>query len=128
MGDRLHVRLDPAAVASMLRSPGGPVGRELARTAAKVQYTAKALAPKGMRPGITAEMSQTPSGPEVRVVSTHPATLFVINGTKPHQIRPRRAKALRFSVGGATVYALVVNHPGTKPNDFLGKALLAWRI
>lgn len=120
--------INPAAVASMLRSPGGPVGRELLRRGKQAQFTARQLAPKGMRDGITAAVVETPAGTEVQITSTHPATLFVINGTRPHEIRPVRAKVLRFNVGGATVYARVVRHPGTKANDFLGKALLAARI
>ncbi|MCX0246409.1 hypothetical protein [Streptomyces drozdowiczii] len=48
---------------------------------------------------------------------------FVNDGTKPHKIRPKRAKALKFNVGGRTVFATVVNHPGTKANPFLDRAL-----
>lgn len=38
---------------------------------------------------------------------------FPDTGTRPHVIRPRRAKVLRFVVGGRVVYARKVNHPGT---------------
>jgi hypothetical protein len=55
---------------------------------------------------------------------------FVHEGTKPHIIRPRRAKVLawggpRTLAGGlrkggrATHFAREVKHPGTKPNRFL---------
>lgn len=47
----------------------------------------------------------------------------VNDGTRPHVIRPRRAKVLRFSVGGQVVFARLVNHPGTKGTKFLDKAL-----
>jgi len=57
------------------------------------------------------------------ITSTHYATQWVINGTRPHQIRPVRAQALRFTTGGRVVFARLVNHPGTQPNDFLNKAL-----
>lgn len=43
---------------------------------------------------------------------------YVSAGTRPHVIRPRNAKALRFKVGGKTVFATRVNHPGTQPNAF----------
>ena len=45
---------------------------------------------------------------------------YVLFGTKPHEIRPKSKKAL------STPYGLFkkVNHPGTKPNDFLGRGLL----
>ena len=48
---------------------------------------------------------------------------FVNDGTAPHVIRPRRAQVLRFTVGGRVVFAKVVNHPGTRPNPFLDRAL-----
>lgn len=48
---------------------------------------------------------------------------YVNDGTAPHVIRPRNAQALRFRVGGRIVYARVVNHPGTRPNPFLDRAL-----
>lgn len=41
---------------------------------------------------------------------------FVAEGTRPHQIVPVSAKALRFEVGGDVVFAARVNHPGTAPN------------
>jgi hypothetical protein len=59
------------------------------------------------------------------VVSDHPATTYVLHGTKPHVIRPRARKMLRFEVGGRTVFARVVHHPGTKANNFLLAALLS---
>lgn len=48
---------------------------------------------------------------------------MVNDGTRPHIIRPRQAKALKFKIGGRTVYAKVVHHPGTRANPFLDKAL-----
>lgn len=48
---------------------------------------------------------------------------FVNDGTRPHIIRPRRAQALRFRIGGRIVYAKVVHHPGTRARPFLDKAL-----
>lgn len=48
---------------------------------------------------------------------------FVNDGTRPHVIRPRRAKALRFTVGGRVVFAKVVNHPGQRAQPFLDRAL-----
>ena len=48
---------------------------------------------------------------------------FVNDGTAPHIIRPVRAQALRFRVGGRIVYAKVVHHPGTRGTRFLDRAL-----
>lgn len=61
--------------------------------------------------------------------------LAVHEGTKPHIIRARKGKALKFDVGGRTVYATSVRHPGTRPQPFLSDALRfalsvqdGWRI
>lgn len=63
------------------------------------------------------------------VMVDHPAASFVLMGTKPHEIRPRKKNGvLRFEVGGRIVYARVVHHPGTRPNNFLWKALQAARL
>lgn len=48
---------------------------------------------------------------------------MVHDGTRPHIIRPKRAKALRFRIGGRIVYAKVVHHPGTKARPFLDRAM-----
>lgn len=48
---------------------------------------------------------------------------MVHDGTRPHIIRPKNAKALRFRVGGRIVYARVVRHPGTRARPFLDRAL-----
>lgn len=48
--------------------------------------------------------------------------LYVHEGSRPHVIRPRNAQALRFEVGGRTVFARLVRHPGTKARPFLRNA------
>jgi hypothetical protein len=62
------------------------------------------------------------------------AAVFLEGGTKPHVIRPRRKKALRFATGGnarltgsprtgaPVVFAKRVNHPGSKAYPFLKPA------
>ena len=45
------------------------------------------------------------------------------NGTRPHDIFPLRANALRFTIDGKTVYAKEVHHPGTHPYLFYYNAL-----
>ncbi len=56
-----------------------------------------------------------------------PYVLFHHDGTGPHIIRPRRAKALRFQIGGRTIYATRVRHPGSRGSLFLRNALPAAR-
>ncbi|MFH8975880.1 hypothetical protein [Streptomyces sp. NPDC017890] len=57
------------------------------------------------------------------IACDRPAVRFVLDGTPPHVIRPRRAKALRFPYRGRAVFAQVVHHPSTRANTFLARAL-----
>lgn len=50
---------------------------------------------------------------------------YVTDGTDPHPIDPKNAKALRFTSGGTVVFAPHVDHPGTNPNDFILRACRA---
>lgn len=60
----------------------------------------------------------------VKITSTNIHSLFVHEGTSPHRIVPRRrGGVLRFQVGGRTVYARAVNHPGNRADKFLTRAL-----
>lgn len=56
-----------------------------------------------------------------------PYAQFIEYGTVPHKIRPKNAKALKFKVGGETVFAKEVNHPGTKAKPFLFPAFFRSR-
>jgi len=49
--------------------------------------------------------------------------LVVHEGSGPHVIRARKGKALKFEVGGRTVFAASVRHPGTKPRPWLAESL-----
>ena len=52
---------------------------------------------------------------------------YVEFGTKPHEIRPRRAGGvLVFKMNGTTVYAKKVHHPGTQPQPYVLPAFEAW--
>lgn len=60
------------------------------------------------------------------------AAVYLEHGTRPHEITPRAARALRFAaspagrrlsgaprVGAAVVFAKRVHHPGSKPYPFM---------
>ena len=51
---------------------------------------------------------------------------WIIRGTRPHIIRARRASALRFTWRGRVRFFKWVQHPGTKPNDFVTKGAKAF--
>jgi len=52
---------------------------------------------------------------------------FVRDGTRPHDIRPKNAKALRFMIGSNVIFAMVVKHPGNRPNPYHKRTLAALR-
>lgn len=118
--------LDRSRIERMLRLPGGMVYRNMERRVRRVEAEAIRGAPGSMKQRIRVSIQRAPGGEFRGVVKVeHPAAIFVVNGTRPHLIRPVRASVLRFTVGGQVVYARLVRHPGNKPNDFLRKALRA---
>jgi hypothetical protein len=120
--------LNRTAIQRMLRLPGGLVYRDMERRVRRVEAEARRRAPGSMGQGnnITVAIRSGPGGDFQGVInSRHPASLYVLGGTRPHVIRPVRARALRFDMGGRTVYAKVVMHPGTQPNRFLQESLRA---
>lgn len=119
--------LDRGRIERMLRLPGGMVYRNMERRLRRVEVEAIRRAPGHMGSTIRAQIRRGPGGDFQGVIRvSHPAALYVVNGTRAHQIRPRRPNGvLRFTVNGQVVYAKYVMHPGTKPNNFLREALRA---
>ncbi len=73
-----------------------------------------------------------------RLHAQAPYAAYVELGTRPHEIRPRDAKELRWTnatpggyevgvAGGFMHFSKLVHHPGTKPNSFLRAAVTANR-
>ncbi|MFJ7416932.1 hypothetical protein ACIQWZ_40015 [Streptomyces sp. NPDC098077] len=119
----VEVNIDARFIERALRRPGGIGERLLRRRAAPVVRRAEQLAPGSMTRGITLRVEGAGRGMKAIITSTHPASLYVINGTCPHVIRPRRARALRFQAGERTVFTARVNHPGNAANNFLARAV-----
>ena len=70
--------------------------------------------------------SRQVSPSRMEIGSSSPISVYVHGGTRPHEIRPVRAQALRFRVGGMYgkyVFAKRVWHPGTKPNPFVKRTV-----
>jgi hypothetical protein len=57
------------------------------------------------------------------VTSNAPYSIFVIKGTKPHTITGNPLLSFFWPRVGANVVFRSVQHPGTKANNFLGRAL-----
>lgn len=119
----VELRVDQGRLARLLRARGGVAERRLRRRTARVADIARREAPGRMGDFVDWKIEPGPRGLQGVIVCDHPAVRFVIEGTRPHIIRPRRAQALRFDAGGQTVFAAVVHHPGTRANPFLQRAL-----
>ena len=119
--------LSRGRIERMLRLPSGIVYRNMERRVRRVEAEAIRRAPGSVKQGIRVRIERGPGGEfRGRVISTHPASIYLVNGTRPHMIFPRRpGGVLRFTVGGRVVYARYVSHPGTQPNDYLRAALRA---
>lgn len=135
---------DPKGMAEFMRSPSGPVMRDLLRRADQLIILARAQVHRGKSPEKgsilgTAGRAQPhlqdtivkrtdmtrAAGPVVMVGSdAAPKALIVHEGARPHVIVPRRATMLRF-VGrtGQVIFTRRVNHPGTQPNRYLSDNL-----
>lgn len=57
-----------------------------------------------------------------RVSANAPYAAYVENGTKAHDIHPRRKTVLRFVQNGTVRFARHVRHPGTAPRPFMADA------
>ena len=119
--------LDRTRIERLLRLPGGMVYRNMERRVRRAEAEAIRRAPGSMGTTIRSQIRCGPGGEFRGVINVrHPAAIYVTGGTRPHRIAPRRpGGVLRFTVNGQVVYARYVNHPGTKPNDFLRQALRA---
>lgn len=117
------VRLDQSVIDRMLRRRGGRAYLRLEGRTRRVAGIAAAEAPGSMGGDVDWEIRTGPTGLSGVVWCDHPAVHFVLRGTRPHLIRPRRARALHFYVDGTEVFTRLVRHPGTRANPFLQRAL-----
>ena len=112
------------------RDPAGDIARDMTRRADNVQDAMNVPEDTGT---LKATLRNVPDFgsrlPAVEVTIGIPGLTdylgYVIDGTGPHEITPNTRKALRFVGSGGVVFAARVNHPGTRPNDFLNEALPA---
>jgi phage gpG-like protein len=123
MPDRVEIPKQPGWDQTF-KSHTGPVGREIDRRATRVLAAARGQV--GIRTGqlrgnIHKEWITQPGGDVgVRVGSNVPYALLHHEGTKPHIIRARRAKLLRYiNRQGQVTFARSVFHPGTRSNKYL---------
>lgn len=140
-----YTKLDPKALADLLRSPDGAAARELMRLGDKVVERARALVGVSKPPPVSIPYRHPRKEPHgwlrdhiVKRLMLQGDTLLVRVGAdvpyaKFHHegwpggviIRPRRAKVLAFwwPKAGAVVYAKQVRQGSFEGNPFLVKAL-----
>jgi hypothetical protein len=122
---------DFIAIRGVMRDLDGPVGRHVDTISRAVLAEAQRTVP--VRSGVLLaslrrNSGRTPTGiywdVQVGVRGQTGYLSYVLFGTKPHIIRPRRRKALRFiGRSGGVVFARQVHHPGTAANNFMVRAL-----
>jgi hypothetical protein len=121
------VSLHLESLTRLVAGPGGPGDRYLHRKTEQVAALSRINAvPHG---SMTATIQAAYPRPKVGTVTNlHPAALFVENGTRRHEIRPRstrRSARLRFvpTGGSSFVFARRVSHPGNRAFAILQRAL-----
>lgn len=102
--------------------------RALAETAEEIEENVGEWAGRHTKPGGTGALFRSivarPVGDGSMWEIGHdlqaaPHALFVHWGTRPHKIKPKNKKMLRFPVGGKFAFAREVNHPGYKGDPWL---------
>jgi len=102
----------------------GPVGRDIERRSLIVEVAAvrQARSRSGiLRHGIHSAWIPSPEGNAARAIGSEVSHALVHHeGSRPHVIKPRNAKILRWvNKQGHVVFANSVRHPGTKANRYL---------
>lgn len=130
------VRVSPGKVTlykgepkQFVNDPTGPVLADLLRRMTRVKFESRKLV--RVRTGLLLSTIDTrvgvnARGPWAAVVAGGKGIDYVgyeHDGTRPHEIRARRKKALRFIVDGQVVFRQRVWHPGTTGTLFLEMAL-----
>lgn len=108
--------------------------RALAETAEEIEENVGEWAGRHTKPGGTGALfrsivarplgdgSQWEIGHDLQVA---PHALFVHWGTRPHKIKPKNKKKLRFPMGGKFAFAREVNHPGYRGDPWLAEQAAA---
>ncbi len=123
-------RVNQAGIRRLFTGPNSAAMRDLGARADRVERRARQLVGVDTTRLIRSIRQERGAG-FIDIVAGRPGQTGYImphhDGARPHIIRPRRAKALRFVIGGRVVFARKVNHPGSVGTQFLRNALPAAR-
>lgn len=72
--------------------------------------------------GFKKKIIRTSRGNLLRIENNEPHAKMLEDGVRPHTIRARNGRALRFMKNGRVFYRRQVRHPGIKPTRFLSQA------
>lgn len=138
-----YVVVDPRKLAEFMRSPQGPLVRQMIEDGNLVKREAQRLVgysqpdplgrpnprPNHLRDTIVTRLVERNGVPVMMVGSEDPIALLHHEGTEPHPIYARRAPFLVFwwERENRIVRTRSVNHPGTRPNRYLTNALRVLR-
>lgn len=130
MAASVKVVLDIPAL-THFKSWNGPLGHSIRRLARETVWRQKTLAPRRtgtMMGSIEARYGGNPKGKGIWFEAgswTVKYTLFMEEGTRPHKIQAKKAPALVFfwPKVGKVAHFKSVNHPGTRPYNFLKRGL-----
>ncbi len=115
------------AVKSELLAMPDKLRREVVLKMSQIAYdSARAGADKHTNTGALVQSLYNRTIPNGREVGHDPEraphAIFVAFGTRPHTIRPKNKKALRWSAGGKFAFAKQVNHPGYPGDNWMVRA------
>lgn len=125
---KLTARLEGAErVRAQLLRIAAVGARALDRTVVQVEDYVEGESAKHNRTGkLVASIYKRRLGPQAWEVGHDPRVAphatFVHWGARPHDIRPKRKKALRWPAGSAFAFARRVHHPGYKGDAWLVRA------
>lgn len=105
-----------AVVKRQVRTATVSAQRDAAKTNKFESRTGKTKA------SVKRDIALTARGYRGRIRSVRKVARYMEKGTRPHVIRAKRSRVLRFHSGGALVFRRSVNHPGTKPTWFMRDA------
>ena len=132
------VAFDRAVIAGLQRAVGHTITTAVTKARGEHRWRDRTY---GTRESIDGSVSDASKG-AAGYIKAGKIAAMLNDGTRPHEIRPkvgagfrgpvregqgrrsrgRARKFLKFQVGGQTVFARKVNHPGTRPDPFLEAA------